>query len=200
MASAIARLTALAALAFTLTAQTRRLLPVDESGRDPSLVAYLSKFKDAVARQDDSALSELIDPQIKLGFGGEDGIEHFHSDWLLLDRVLRMGGGWKAGSFSIPYVFAKFPDEFDPFDYAAITGQGVWLRAEADATSRGIQQLSYDIVKVKDPGEEWWEVETLTGTRGYVSSRFVASPIGYRAIFTKDQRGVWRMTALLAGD
>jgi hypothetical protein len=200
MASAIARIAALVLLSLPVAAQQRRVLPVDESGRDPSLVAYLSKFKDAVAKQDDLALSELIDPQIKLGFGGEDGIGHFHSDWLLLDRMLRMGGAWKAGSFSIPYVFAKFPDDLDPFDYAAITGQGVWLRAEPKPDAAGVRQLSYDIVKVEDQGESWWKVETLTGERGYVSSRFIASPIGYRAIFEKSKQGTWRMTAFLAGD
>ena len=58
----------------------------------------------------------------------------------------------------------------------------------------------YDIVKVQDQGDAWWKIETLTGERGYVSARFIASPIGYRAIFQKNPRGEWKMSALLAGD
>ncbi len=40
-----------ALLAVCASAQTRRLLPVDESGRDPKLVAYLTKFKAAVVHR-----------------------------------------------------------------------------------------------------------------------------------------------------
>ena len=200
MANAISRRAALVLWVLPLLAQTRRLLPVDESGRDPSLVVYLSKFKEAVAKQDRDALLPLIHPEIKLGFGGEDGIANFHPDWPLLQRLLSQGGAWKAGTFSIPYVFAKFPDDIDPFDYAAITGQGVWLRERPSADAHGVRQLSYEIVKVDDQGDAWWKVETLTGEHGYVSSRFIASPIGYRAIFEKSQRGEWKLSALVVGD
>ena len=201
MANAVARCAALAALcALLLMAQLRRLSPVDESGRDPSLVAYLAKFKDAVAKKDRGALVPLIDPDIKLGFGGEGGITNFQPDWTLLQRLLNLGGAWKAGSYSIPYVFAKFPDDLDPFDYAAVTGSGVWLRERPSADARGLRQLAYDIVKVEDQGEQWWKVQTLGGERGYLSARFIWSPIGYRAIFQKNRRGEWKLSALVAGD
>ncbi len=201
MANAVSRRAALAALcALPLLAQTRRLPPVDESARDPSLVAYLAKFRDAVEKMDRGALLPLVDPAIKLGFGGEDGIANFQPDWPLLQRLLNLGGAWKAGSYSVPYVFVKFPDELDPFDYAAVTGTGVWLRERPSADARGLRQLTYDIVKVDEQGEEWWKVETLSGQRGYISARFIASPIGYRAIFQKNPRGEWKLSALLAGD
>ena len=201
MANPIARRAALALLfAIPLLAQTRRLLPVDEAGRDPSLVAYLAKLKDAVATQDRAALVALVHPDIKNGFGGDDGVANFHPEWPVLERLLRMGGAWKAQKFSIPYVFSKFPDDLDPFDYAAITGQGVWLREAPASTSRGVRQLSYDIVRVDDQGAEWWKVTTLQGEKGYVSATYIASPVGYRAIFQKNERGEWKMFALLAGD
>jgi hypothetical protein len=201
MANAIARRAALALLfAAPLLAQTRRLQAVDESRRDPSLVAYLAKLKDAVAKEDRSVLLPLVHPQIKLGFGGDDGIANFRPDWPLLRRLLAMGGAWQGDLFSLPYVFAKFPEDLDAFDYAAITGKGVWLRERPSIDSRGLRQLSYDIVKVDDQGEAWWKVQTLNGARGYVSSRFIASPVGYRAIFQKNERGEWKMFALLAGD
>lgn len=201
MANAISRGAALAVLcALPLLGQPRRLPPADEAGRDPSLVAYLAKFKDAVEKMDRGALVPLIDPGVKLGFGGEDGIANFQPDWPLLQRLLRLGGAWKAGSYSMPYVFAKFPDDLDPFDYAAVTGSGVWLRERPSADARGLRQLAYDIVKVEGQGEQWWKVQTLDGERGYVSALYVASPIGYRAIFKKDRRGEWKLSALLAGD
>jgi hypothetical protein len=201
MANSIAGRTALALLlAVCASAQTRRLLPVDQSARDPNLVAYLTKFKAAVAKRSRDELIPLVAPEIKLGFGGEDGIGNFQPDWSVLDRLLSMGGAWQGDSFSIPYVFARFPDDLDPFDYAAITGKGVWLRAQASATSRGIRTMDYEIVQVEDQGEEWWQIKTLSGDKGFVSARFIASPIGYRAIFNKNRRGEWKLSALLAGD
>ena len=201
MANPIARGAALAfLLAICAPAQTRRLLPVDQSARDPKLVTYLSKFKAAVTNRSRDELSPLVAPEVKLDFGGEDGIAYFQPDWPVLERLLSMGGAWQGESFSIPYVFARFPDDLDPFDYAAITGKGVWLRAEPSVTSRGVRTMDYEIVEVDDQGDEWWQVKTLSGESGFVSAKFIASPIGYRAIFNKNRRGEWKLSALLAGD
>jgi hypothetical protein len=164
------------------------------------LVAYLAKFKEAVAHRNRDELVPLIAPEIKLGFGGEDGVANFRPDWPVLDRLLSLGGAWQGASYSIPYVFARFPDDLDAFDYAAITGKSVWLRERADAASRGVRLLDYELVKVEDQGEAWWKVTTLTGEKGFVSAKFVASPVGYRAIFNKNRRGEWKLSALLAGD
>jgi len=182
-----------------LLAQTRRLLPVDQSGRDPSLVAYLTKFKASVAKRDRSALVPLIDADVRLSFGSDAGVENFHPDWPLLDRLLALGGAWAGDTFSIPYVFARFPDDLDAFEFAAITGQGVWLRQGPSTDTRGVSRLDYEIVHVESQGDDWWSVTTLQGEHGYVSSRYIHSPVGYRAIFQK-QGSEWKMIAFLAGD
>jgi hypothetical protein len=201
MANSISRRSALALLlAVAASAQTRRLLPVDESTRDAKLVAYLAKFKDAVAHRNRNELVPLIAREIKLGFGGEDGIANFHPDWPALDRLLSLGGAWQGASYSIPYVFARFPDDLDAFDYAAITGRGVQFRAGPSPTARALRTMDYELVKVEDQDEAWWKITTLTGEKGYVSAKFIASPAGYRAIFNKNRRGEWKLSALLAGD
>ncbi len=201
MANSIARSAALAALLLTAPSfgQTRRVLPVDESARDPSLVAYLTKFKAAVAKRDRSALVPLIDPDVRLSFGSDSGVENFHPDWPQWDRLLAMGGALDEEGFSIPYVFGKFPDDLDAFEYAAITGRRVWLREAASSESRGIRQIDYEVVQIGSQGGDWWSVTTLRGVHGYVSSRYVYSPTGYRAFFQK-VGGEWKMTAFLAGD
>ncbi len=38
------------------------------------------------------------------------------------------------------------------------------------------------------------------GAKGFVSARYLAGPSSYRAIFKKNRRGEWKLTALLAGD
>ncbi len=54
--------------------------------------------------------------------------------------------------------------------------------------------MDYEIVQVEDQGEQWWQIKTLRGEKGFVSAKLVASPIGYRAIFNKNRRGEWKLS------
>ncbi|MEO8096370.1 MAG: SH3 domain-containing protein [Acidobacteriota bacterium] len=204
----IALLLALAALA---SAQTRRLLPlVDESARDPRFAMFLNRFKLAVLRKDAAALLPLISPDVKNSFGGNDGLAEFRtlwkpeeetSDlWPLLSRLLERGGTWQGPGYCVPYVCGKFPDDLDAFEYGVVAASGVWLRKAPNPKAPGIRQLSYEIVKLSDPGEAWSRVVTLDGKSGYVAARYLFSPVGYRAFFQPDAKGVWQMAMLLQGD
>jgi hypothetical protein len=151
----------------------------------------------------------VLSPVIKTGFDGNGGIAEFRSKWKLdrphsevwplLARMLALGGTLKDGNYSVPYVIDRFPEDLDAFDHAAITGRGVWLRSGASTSSRGIRKLDYEIVRVQSMEDDWWPVETLDGKRGFVSAKYVQSPVGWRAYFSKEQ-GSWKMTALVAGD
>ena len=46
---------------------------------------------------------------------------------------------------------------------------------------------------------EWTRIKLRDGRTGYISSRYVRGPVGYRAIFNKVD-GRWRMAAFVAGD
>jgi hypothetical protein len=200
MEHSVTRRTAIVLLAAATAGAQARLVPtVDEEKRDPTLAAYMTRFRIAVGRRDRAALLPMIDPDVRLSFGSDSGVENFRPDWPLMDRLLAMGGAWVGDSFALPYVFARFPGDRDPFEHAAITGRDVWLREAASSTSRGVRRLDHEIVRVIDQGEQWWKVETLGGVSGYVAAGFVYSPIGYRAIFEKSG-GIWKMTAFLAGD
>ena len=204
------RRTALALLAgVSACAQVRRLLPVNEpTTRDPALTRFVAELKEVVARRDESSLLKLLDPRVRSSFGGETGIAEFRQWWKLdqpgsklwplLERLLALGGVWEGDSYVFPYVFARFPEDLDSFEHAAITGQGVWLRTNPSPEARGVRQLRYDVVRVLGQTDEWWEVETLDGARGFVAERYVMSPVSYRLILGK--RGQWRITALVAGD
>ncbi len=48
-------------------------------------------------------------------------------------------------------------------------------------------------------GGGWIGVTLKDGRRGYVAEQYIWSPVGYRAIFDKNN-GKWTMTALIAGD
>lgn len=212
-----------AVFSITISAQERQLLPVDEADKDASFKVFRDKLIAAVKRRDAKYVLSVVDPKVKNGFGGYDGIANFKKQWKIdspkselwdeLLFVLTHGGSFqtqgRTKTFEAPYIFTDFPDELDAFEYSAIVGANVRLRAKPDLSAPVVGDLSYSIVKVdyENSVEEkpnmgnykWLKVETLGGKQGFVSAEFVRSPIGYRAGFEKI-RGQWKMVFFLAGD
>lgn len=207
---------------ISIPAQEKFAMPVDEAEKDPSFVIFRDKLLKAIQKRDIKFVLSIVDKNIKNGFGGEDGIANFKKNWKVYNRnselwkeleiVLTHGGTFdkqNKRSFFAPYLFTTFPEEIDAFEYQAIFGNNVNLRAKPDANAPIIASLSYNIVKtdwensVKLPNNEneflWLKVETLGGKKGYVKPEFVRSSIDYRAGFDKI-RGRWIMTFFLAGD
>jgi hypothetical protein len=199
-------------------AQAGKLLPVDEAVRDPELFAFRARLQEAVARHDVAALLEAVDPNIKVDFGGGGGIADFRNAWKLQDGdksplwaelglVLALGGAFQGDNlFAAPYVFTS--NKVDAYEQAVVLGTNVRVRAEPRVGSPVLATLSFDIVRLSqaarsrltpEQAEEWTAVELQGGRTGYIASRYVRSPIDYRALFNKID-GRWRMTAFVAGD
>lgn len=205
-----------------VAAQERFVMPVDEAKKDASFFSFREKLITAVKNRDTKFVLSVVDKNIKNGFGGDDGIENFKKGWKInspnstlwkeLLTVLTSGGTFdnrRRNSFSAPYLFTKFPADLDAFDYQAIFGNNVNLRAKPDANSQIVSTLSYNIVKTdyensvkssKNKDEYLWlKVETLGGKKGFVKPEFVRSSIDFRAGFEK-KNGKWIMIFFLAGD
>ncbi len=202
-----------------------KLYPVDEAPLDTSFFVFRENLRRAVAERNIFAVMESVDENIKASFGAEEGLADFvriwgleseektqQSElWSVLSKVLEGGGTFQQGrrQFTAPYVFSTWPEQYDAFTHAAITGAGVRLRSAPSLNSRTLTQVSHDIVELlgKTPGTEtvngitapWAHVRTLDGTEGYVWGGFVASPIDFRAIF-REEDGRWKMAVLVAGD
>ena len=195
--------------------------PVDESGNDSSFRAFKQQLERAVHARDSSSLLKLVDPQIRNGFGGDDGAEKFQEIWNpektdseiweILETILSLGAtdesSAEAHLFCAPYVFRRFPDELDPFEYDVVIRPDAPLRLRPDTQAPVVAKISYEIVKrldwVKsDNGrflDSWARVRTFDSKEGFMSARDVWSPIGYRACFQKKE-GRWMMAFLGAGD
>jgi len=203
-------------------AQERFVMPVDEAGKDASFLAFREKLIEAVKKRDAKFVLSVVDPNIKNGFGGTDGVAEFKKHWKLnspksglwkeLLAVLTHGGTFdkrRRNSFYAPYLFTNFPEDIDQFEYQAIFGNNVNLREKPDLNAPIIASLSYNIVKVdhqnsiKSPANEedvlWVKVETMGGKKGFVKPEFVRSSIDFRAGFEK-KKGKWVMVFFLAGD
>lgn len=186
-----------------------KLMPVDEATSDPSLVAFRNDLLTAVRRGDVEAVVALADPKIRTSFGNGGGAEELRRRlkegplMKELERLLPLGGKFvgegESRSFWAPYVYSAWPDRHDAFESLAVIGENVPLRESPDANARVIATLSHDIVAREKQQGDWQQVKTADGRSGWVETRSVLSPVGYRAGFMKLD-GQWRMNALVAGD
>ena len=191
--------------------QSRTLPPKDESGRDAKFAAFFARFREIVRKKDHAALLHVVDPNIKNSFGGDDGIANFNRIWEMdrddspvfgtLARLLGLGGSnFSPETYCAPYVAVRFPDDLDAFEHLVVSGTGVRLRAEASVTSPVLDRFSFDIVRMVEHGPEWTQVRTLSGVNGFVATRYLYSPVGFRACFVRRETGDWLLSMLVAGD
>jgi hypothetical protein len=187
------------------------LKPRDDGFRRPDFEAFRRHLQDAVARKDDEAVLKIVDPGVRVDFGDGGGLDAFkrrmnsvsENFWEEFARVLELGGRFRTpDAFDAPYVYSDWPDGFDAFACAAVVGRGVRLRAAPGASARPLTMVDFAIVKVfpKEPDATGWRrVGLASGRTGYVASRYVRSPIDYRAFF-EFKEGRWWLVAFVAGD
>ena len=206
-------------LSYSLVfAKEAKLNPYDDAARDPSFFIFRARLLEAIQQRDAQFVVSILSPNIKNGFGGNDGISEFRQYWKLerpdskfwktMIRVLALGGSFnEETTFMAPYTYSKFPDEFDAFEHGVVIGENVKVRKEPKLDGQVIGTLSYDIVKVTEwkpineaGKKQAWVTVLLTGNvRGYIAEDYIRSPIDYRAIFEK-KNGKWQLTAFVSGD
>jgi len=147
-----------------------KILPIDESKSDPTLVAFINNLKKVVSNKDTSGLLQSLDTAIIVSHGGGIyGVKEFSKNWQLdkpdkselwtiLNRILSMGGTWendKGKYFCIPYAqsnkaFSKYKYDFDWYFTAVCISAKVTVYQEPKTTSLKLATLNYDIVEM-DP-------------------------------------------------
>lgn len=209
--------------AAQVSSQAHKLLPSDNAADDPSFFTFRSQLMQALQRQDTAYLFSVLADDIRNTFGGDDGIAAFKrlwgldqpdsvaqsSVWETLLRVLSLGGRLRGDVYQAPYVSALWPEAIDPFEFVAIVGDRVTVRAAADPNAAIVALLSFDVVTFrewKDLGPKgnvtassWANVELGSGHTGWVRARFAYSPVGWRAYFVK-RSGRWVLVQFAAGD
>jgi hypothetical protein len=206
-----------------------QVYPFDKASENPSFKRFRDRLITAVKQRDLEFLLKHIDDGIQVGFGQGGGSEEFVREWKMdldpgksrlwkeLAQVIRMGGAFQDEEkkvFFAPYTFLPFPgdSEFDSYFSAFVTGSGVRVRSGPSSSAPAIARLSYDAVKWEyktpersdcylggDAGYCWKEVAIYTGQKGYVYTKYLRSPIDYRAGF-EEKDGVWKMVFFIAGD
>lgn len=190
------------------------LRPVDEAPRHPDFLRFRNELKDIARRRDERALLRIADPEIRISFGDNNGIDNFRKlvrgqfaqpaeqFWSDFARMLDLGGSLRADrhGFVAPYIYSAWPNHYDSFECAAVVGADVRVREQPRADARIVATVSYVIVRLHtSPELEWTAVELADGRTGYIAARYVYGPTGWRAFFD-DESGRWRMSLFIAGD
>jgi len=200
-------------LALALLAAPAQLLPVDEASSRPDFFSFRASLQSAIARRDTAALLAVVHPRIKNSFGGNDGIDEFRATWKLddpnsqlwerLGTTLAFGGSFRDGdTFVAPYVFSRWPDQFDSFEHVAVIAANVRVRSQPNTTASTMDSVSFAILPLSRRStdtEGWTAVQFAKAQVGFIASAYVRSPIDYRAIFRNEDRR-WRLITFVAGD
>ena len=93
----------------------------------------------------------------------------------------------------------------DGFEVLIVLGVDVRVRqtpggTPIDAVSLGYVSNDRTRREARAGGESWTPVILPSGTAGWIATRLLRSPIGWRAGFTKGPDGKWRLTMFVAGD
>ena len=216
----------LEALPLRQVAEKGKLNPVDEAPIDTLFFVFRENLRQLIKDKNVFGLLEAVDEQIMNGFGDNNGFAAFVTQWELdkpekaseskiwgiLEEILALGGSFasQGRSFEANYISSTWPDIYAAAEHAAIAGSGVRFRSAPTLQSKTIASISYDVVKVLEYTEKvetiggethpWVKIELLDGREGFVYGKFLRSPIGYRASFSPNQKGVWQMDSLVTGD
>jgi hypothetical protein len=202
--------------AWAVQAAERKLLPVDEAWKDPTLVDFRKKLLAAIQRRDAKYVVARAARNIQLSFGGYAGRKTLR-EWLRFEgiretywpeweRVFSLGGVFTdEDSFCIPYVACVdvpgCPD-CDPYDIVYVLGENAKAHADMNTESPVVATLSHDVLTMdhsKDVVEGWMAVALPGGGVGYVTGPEFRSPIDYRALLRK-RKGEWQIDIFIAGD
>ncbi len=182
--------------------------PKETASRDKTLAAFLLRFKAVVKKKDRDGLIAVLAPDVNAG-RGTTGLVAFNNAWELTDpnssvyalltQILSLPGVWVGEQYCAPYVAELFPADLDPWKYHVVLNPDVKLRATASAKGRVLANLAYDIVEVLERTAEWTKVKTESGLVGYVPAGYTYSPAAYRACFSKNPAGEWKLQSLVSG-
>lgn len=204
-------------LAVPASAQVAVLEPVDEAAQDPSFLLFRARLLEAASARDTAFVLSVLDPDVRVSFGGDDGVDGFRRRWLrgmnseslwtTLTRTLALGSTYDRAedgtrTATAPYVFGAWPDTLDAFEHLAVIGERVRVRAAPHADAATLTTLTYHVVPtLYDPNlpETWRRVTLADGRTGYVAASYLRSPIDYRLGLVK-QGTEWRVRYFVAGD
>ena len=189
----------------------------------PPLVRAKAELRGIVAGRDMQALLKRVRAKTTLDFGGSVGPEGFKAVWngdpesrqrlwSTLESILALPGvarNFERGSeYCAPYIFcAELPGDTDPYESLVVIGSGVAIRDRPSLSGAVLRRVDHVVLTRKgedpriEPIPDWTRVRLADGTGGYISTRWVRSPIDFRmTLRIDDGSDAWWLGFLIAGD
>lgn len=175
---------------------------------------FLEAYRTALEERDEAYIKAHTHPNVKISFGGASGWDGLTDYWSfdegsegfykMMKTTLSYGAvdtsGGLGNAYTAPYMFTDFPSDYDAFTYSVVTGSDVNVRTRPSTDSEIITKVTYDVLKVLEPENDGWtKIQLPDGTRAYIYSSFLWSPVYYRASFTKVD-GTWLLDFFVKGD
>ena len=173
--------------------------------------SFRGQLRRAITFQNTDSLTALVDPDIRLDFGGEGGIDALKtrladdpSLWSEMSDAIALGCSAEGETAAtMPWAFANLPEGTEATSTYLVIANDAPVRAEAAETADSKDAISWDLVTVSEApaeGAEFVEVSTLDGkTTGYVAAESLRPITDYRILANRGDDG-WKVTAFVAGD
>lgn len=184
--------------------------PQDTCTKVEGAAEFRQRLGAAVEARDAGALVALAADDVRLDFGGGAGKAELRARlddealglWDELVALMELGcSANKQGGITIPWYFDQDLGNVDPFEAMIVTGEEVPVLQRADAASRPVARISWDLVSLAAPvtDEAFQQVELADGTTGFIATDRLRSVVDYRLI-ASSRNGRWRITSFVAGD
>lgn len=184
----------------------RRLPPKDESAGDAAFAKFLATLRAVARERNEAGLRALCAPDVITGIDSPPGpaelVKKMRSGgWAALETVLTLGVARYDDGYAMPYLFGKFPEDLDDFEYLVAVRPQAVLRASPAPGAAVMCPLDYDIVRSPggEPRNGWRQVERLDGCKGWAAPGDLRSG-GAERLITGKIAGSWKITAWAAGD
>lgn len=192
--------------------QKGKYAPRDACRELPGARAFRERLAAAVEARDADAVAALASPDIRLGFGGEDGRKRFLAALKAPDgkamkelaELLPLGcAASEGGGLTIPWFFAQDYGDLDSYSAMLVKGADVPLLAAAQAGAAVKRQLSWDMVTLDKgwhPDQPFQQVTVVgSGAKGFVATDRLRSMLDHRLLANRKGE-TWQITAFVAGD
>lgn len=191
-----------------------RLSPVDESTDDPTFLTFKKNLNEAILKHNSAFIKNILSDDVQYTFGADpnrqsaiDGFMIYYNIgkhakfWNDLRGVIELGCTKSQDSFLCPYVYSKWPSQFDSFSYIVTIKEKTPIRVKPQRLAKTIRNAEFEILKLasNQKAKGWYAVELGDRKIGFVSQSDARSPIGYRAEFHKTLNS-WKFKYFIAGD
>lgn len=192
------------------------LQPVNDVPTDSSFNTFYYDLISAIQKKDSEFIIKILSDDVVYSFGADherksatDGfVKHYDIKnektlkfWNDLEDAMKLGCTKTNETFVCPYVYSKWPVNFDSFSYIATTKEKATVRDKPESSAKVVRLASFEILKLANspPILGWHPIELDDKKIGFIAKTDARRPTDYRVEFQKISKS-WQMNYFISGD